>query len=975
MFKKFYHGYLQDQRIDGGRSSLQQHDLKRMVKMKDYDMMRDMGTDKLVKMLSSDIKHGITTVKRELDMHLAADIAKGPDARGSSSADKSACSENEARTWNIRRSVSEAWRPVAPMTWINVFLVVLGLISDFSIRSPDDRTTDWAVSLVVLAMIAVMFFFQVLVSRRMACRIHTLHKKIGGPKIQVVRDGMMQHIHKRDIVVGDILLLQIGMVVPCDGVFLSGHGLVCKESKQQGARLVKKATIERLTDILRCSDHTVNEYSCFIHYGDKVLDGSGRYIVTAVSDVGLIDATHAHTWWISSLKTGVIASALLIMCLIRFASELQLHSTHRTPIEKAGIFLDICTLSVFMGMIVALPQCLPLPMTMQQSARNHLWKDKILLQVPDACEFMASVTDLCLDMTRIITQDRMTVSCGLMGTSTKFTLRHEDGSVRHFVDDALTSEVKRPDGATLSACLDLPLQHLLNDIFALTSCVVQELDPITGQTAFLGSARETALLQFSKELGWPDVHSVRNAARDLQVIPFSNERMASGAFVTVEDGKRRLFLKGASEVLLKKCTRYVVPDANKLKTRRLDSLTKTIIFHQLVSYAEQGLRTLTLCYRDLDSWHVKDLSQEADFEDLASKLIFVGIICFDNPIRDGVLDAIKKIQGAGIAVRLCSGDHPATASSIAKKCGIYTETPGDLQVIEGPALAASVTKRGLSNLRILARSSPENKAYIVSALRELDRIVGFIGDGPNDQLALKAADVSVSMCTTETEVAKQVSHIAILNDDLGSIVKIITWGRCLTDSTGQLHNIHNATSISLVVVTAVSAVASSTMKPALSLAQLLWITVLIIPLTIVLGLSTDRPSESWLENHPYGRLSSYSSHVYHCIAQTVVVLFLLLFKLPGHSSTESVINITDRTRTLIFNTLAFMLMIYCSVNWTVGSLRKVNRKFFFVLVIEIALHLAIVLRGGHAFHVAPMSGLDWGCSIALSAIVVPLAFL
>jgi P-type Ca2+ transporter type 2C len=308
-----------------------------------------------------------------------------------------------------------------------------------------------------------------------------------------------------------------------------------------------------------------------------------------------------------------------------------------------------------------------------------------------------------------------------------------------------------------------------------------------------------------------------------------------------------------------------------------------------------------------------------------------------------VLDAIKKIQGAGIAVRLCTGDHPATASYIAKQCGIYMGMPGDL--VEGPALAASLKKRDASNLRILARSSPESKACLVSALRRLDRVVAFLGDDVNDELALKAANVSFTMTVNGMEAvnAKQASHIAILNDDLGSVVKVITWGRCLRDSRMQFHYTHNATSVVLVILTFVSAVGSSTVKPALALAQLLWITVLIIPLTIAVGLKTDRPSELWLENHAYQRLSSYSSYVFRCIAQTAVVLFLLLFKLPGHSSTESIIHISDRTRTLIFNTLAFMLIIYCSVNWTFGSgrsLRKVNRKFALVLVIgeEFLLH-------------------------------------
>jgi Ca2+-transporting ATPase len=184
---------------------------------------------------------------------------------------------------------------------------------------------------------------------------------------------------------------------------------------------------------------------------------------------------------------------------------------------------------------------------------------------------------------------------------------------QYVVDDIPSSEIQHPIDAAFNKCLGSPLQQLLNDIFVLTSGAVQGTDPATGKTVFLGSTREAALLQFSKQLGWDDAQSVRNAACDLEVIPFSSERMASGAFVTTGDGRRRLYLKGASEVLLKACTRYVVPDANKMKIRQLDSLAKTIIRHVLDSYAEQGLRTLTLCYQDFDSQ--EDMCNEVSISD------------------------------------------------------------------------------------------------------------------------------------------------------------------------------------------------------------------------------------------------------------------------------------------------------------------------------------------------------------------------
>jgi len=214
---------------------LQQCDLKEMVQVEDYDTLREMGTDTLLRRLSSDVEQGIATVERVTNMYLDADSAEAPSVMVMSLAERRRIyGENEAPAWNIRRSVAEAWKPVvsidclpsprvedvnadnvqALMAWISIFLVVLGLVADFVLRSPDERTTDWAVSLVVLAIIAVMvktpplccwriilkhsqLLFQVLISRRMAYQIHILRKEIEGPKLKVVRDGTMQNIYKQ----------------------------------------------------------------------------------------------------------------------------------------------------------------------------------------------------------------------------------------------------------------------------------------------------------------------------------------------------------------------------------------------------------------------------------------------------------------------------------------------------------------------------------------------------------------------------------------------------------------------------------------------------------------------------------------------------------------------------------------------------------------------------------------------------------
>jgi Ca2+-transporting ATPase len=269
-------------------------------------------------------------------------------------------------------------------------------------------------------------------------------------------------------------------------------------------------------------------------------------------------------------------------------------------------------------MVVYLPQCscpyfdrstdakssigLPSPISTQYSLMKHLIKDKILVQMPYSCELMAGVTDLCTDMTGTMTQDHMTVISGLVGTHLDFRRDHQATGYSQVLPQVSERSV---DLHVLNMCLSPPLQRLFNETIVLTCTALQDVDPITGVTEFVGSATEVALLQFAQELGWSEFQPTRNAAQILEMIPFSSNRMASGAFVDLGDGRCRLYLKGASEVLAKKCTRRILVDEDvedEIQTSPIDSTTEDIINQTIASYADQGLRTISLCYRDFDSW-------------------------------------------------------------------------------------------------------------------------------------------------------------------------------------------------------------------------------------------------------------------------------------------------------------------------------------------------------------------------------------
>jgi Ca2+-transporting ATPase len=266
---------------------------------------------------------------------------------------------------------------------------------------------------------------------------------------------------------------------------------------------------------------------------------------------------------------------------------------------------------------------------------------------------------------------------------------------------------------------------------------------------------------------------------------------------------------------------------------------------------------------------------------------------------------------AGIIVRMCTGDHPATARTIARQCGI--------PVLHHRVRNGAVMFFEDEDKRVLARSSPEDKAAFVRALQHRKRVVAFLGDGTNDRLALEAADVSFSMAVAGTEVSKA-SDVVVLDQSFDSISKVRKWGEWLKQSRGQFIDLYVPTSLAIVFLSFVSSLASSTSEPALSFVQILWITLLINPVAVI-ALSTDK---SWLDDGAEPPSSPLPS-IYYLVAETLIVLLLFVFghEFPGHSSTENMANVSDKTRTLIFNTMAFMQIFRTLFYWN-GNRRKTH---------------------------------------------------
>ena len=604
--------------------------------------------------------------------------------------------------------------------------------------------------------------------------------------------------------------------------------------------------------------------------------------------------------------------------------------------------------------VVAVPEGLPLAVTLALAfATKRMTAEKLLVRILGSCETMANASVVCTDKTGTLTQNVMTVVAGSIGIHGKFVRNLKDNrartnapdldldqdqpSERDITEIPISPQLNRKhaddfsiDQSEISSILSPQLRRLLNQSIAINSTAFEDIDPETNEMVFVGSKTETALLQFAKDLSWDNWKQTRESAEIVQMIPFSSERKAMGVVIRLPSGRYRLFLKGASEILTKKCTRHVVvskhadqnQDPNsRIETRSIDETTKDNISRTIIFYANQMLRTIALCYRDFSSWPPRGAQfqsgNEVSFDDLSYDMTLVAITGIEDPLRPGVRDAVASCRHAGVTVKMCTGDNVLTARSIATQCGIYTA--GGI-IMEGPVFRDLDPKDRMDvvpRLQVLARSSPEDKKVLVETLRSLGEIVGVTGDGTNDGPALKTANVGFSMGIAGTEVAKEASDIILMDDNFSSIVKAIMWGRCVNDAVRKFLQFQISTNITAVIITFVSAVASDQETAVLTAVQLLWINI-IMDTFAALALATDPASESLLDRMPDTRGTRLftADMIKMILGQSIYqVAIILVFHFLGHSilgldhSAEN-----DKVViTLVFNTFVFA-QVFNSIN-------------------------------------------------------------
>ncbi|KAI2528214.1 ATPase plasma membrane Ca2+ transporting 2 [Homo sapiens] len=843
-------------------------------------------------------------------------------------------------------------------------------------------------------------------------------------KFTVVRAGQVVQIPVAEIVVGDIAQVKYGDLLPADGLFIQGNDLKIDESSLTGESDQVRKSVDKDPMLLS---------------GTHVMEGSGRMLVTAVgvnSQTGIIftllgaggeeeekkdkkgkmqdgnvDASQSkakqqdgaaamemqplksaeggdaddrkkasmHKKEKSVLqgkltklavqigKAGLVMSAITVIILVLYFT-VDTFVVNKKPWlpECTPVYVQYFVKFFIIGvtvLVVAVPEGLPLAVTISLAySVKKMMKDNNLVRHLDACETMGNATAICSDKTGTLTTNRMTV-------------------VQAYVGDVHYKEIPDPSS------INTKTMELLINAIAINSAYTTKILPPEKEGALprqVGNKTECGLLGFVLDLkqDYEPVRSQMPEEKLYKVYTFNSVRKSMSTVIKLPDESFRMYSKGASEIVLKKCCKILngAGEPRVFRPRDRDEMVKKVI----EPMACDGLRTICVAYRDFPSSPEPDWDNE---NDILNELTCICVVGIEDPVRPEVPEAIRKCQRAGITVRMVTGDNINTARAIAIKCGIIH--PGeDFLCLEGKEFNRRIrNEKGeieqeridkiWPKLRVLARSSPTDKHTLVKGIidsthTEQRQVVAVTGDGTNDGPALKKADVGFAMGIAGTDVAKEASDIILTDDNFSSIVKAVMWGRNVYDSISKFLQFQLTVNVVAVIVAFTGA--CITQDSPLKAVQMLWVN-LIMDTFASLALATEPPTETLLLRKPYGRNKPLISRTMmknilgHAVYQ-LALIFTLLFVGEKMFQIDSGRNAPlhsppSEHYTIIFNTFVMMQLfneinarkIHGERNVFDGIFR--NPIFCTIVLGTFAIQIVIVQFGGKPFSCSPLQLDQW----------------
>lgn len=734
--------------------------------------------------------------------------------------------------------------------------------------------------------------------------------------VKVRRNGTVTEIPRKDVVVGDVIIIEVGDEIPADGRLIASTDLQIDESSLTGEPIISKHVVTDETP----SDKEATYPSDTVLRSTMVMNGNGVAVVTAVGDsteIGKVarkatEMTAVKTplniqlgklaKLISKIGTGVSVSAFVIFLT---------HDIMTNPLWQGTDYLKMAevTLNYFMMavtlIVMAVPEGLPMAVTLALALNmRRMLKSNNLVRKLHACETMGAATVICTDKTGTLTQNRMQV-----------------------VDMVVTAH-----------------EELMASAIALNTTA-----NIDNEGKGIGNPTEVALLLRLRDKG-TDYAEMRRTAEIKDRLPFSTERKYMATVAQV-DGKDWLFVKGAPEIVMGFCN---ITDDEKAR-----------ITAQLRAYQNKAMRTLAFACRQTDAMNVEGLTLQA-------------VAAISDPLRTDVPDAVGECHSAGIQVKIVTGDTSATAVEIARQIGIWKDDTPATDQITGPdfaALSDEEAYRRVESLKVMSRARPTDKQRLVQLLQKHGEVVAVTGDGTNDAPALNHAHVGLSL-GSGTSVAKNASDITLIDDSFQSIVKAVMWGRSLYRNIQRFiffQLIVNVTALLLVLGGSII----GTELP-LTVTQILWVN-LIMDTFAAMALASLPPSHEVMKDKPRNQNDFIinSKMAYGILTMGVLFFLVMLGMLIYCERCCSVSGAISVKALTIFFTAFVMIQWWNLFNAkTLGTNHSAFNELLkdpgllLTLCIILAGQWLIVTFGGKMFRTEPLSAEEWLCIIAGTSVVL-----
>ena len=704
--------------------------------------------------------------------------------------------------------------------------------------------------------------------------------------VEVIRDSNTTLIPRREVVVGDIVVINTGEEIPADGELMESTLLNVDESTLTGEPMCAKTAIASEFDSQATfpSNHVMK--------GTKVMEGHGIMRVIAIGD---------HT------EQGKVFEAVQIDNSVKTPLDEQLDGLGRLVAKLsycvgAGIIIGrilmyflspsyeqfewlpfiaylLQTLMIAVTLVVvSVPEGLPMAVTLSLAySMRRMLKTNNLVRKMHACETMGATTVICTDKTGTLTQNQMRVD-----------------SLQLYGLDEKSSAVAESMALNSTAQLD----------FTDPDC-----------PSVLGNPTEGALLLWLYEHG-TDYRELRENSTIVDQLPFNTERkyMATVVDSALMPGRRILYVKGAPEIVFAMCRTMG------------EGATRERIENQLLDYQNHAMRTLGFAFQMLDKGDVAISNGRVT----ATRLHFIGITAIADPVRSDVPDAIKECLDAGINIKIVTGDTPATAREIGRQIGLWTTADSDRNIMTGPEFAALNDEQLLQRvheLKIIARARPMDKKRLVETLQRLNQVVAVTGDGTNDAPALRAAHVGLSM-GDGTSVAKEASDITIIDNSFSSIGKAVMWGRSLYQNIQRFLLFQLTVNVTACLIVLIGAFMGT--ESPLTVTQMLWIN-LIMDTFAAMALASLPPSESVMHDRPRDRHAFILTRPMYgeivgvgALFFVLLFFFLLVFKHADISSLSDMLSLNYLQLFAGFGTLTF---------WTEGHLTAYELTLLFTIFV------------------------------------------